>query len=756
MINPNSGNQNCEKKSNIPQTLVKSFLDEKRVIKSKNQNINSSFRKSDITKYNFNTKTLQSIIDNPIEKHIEKEKEKEKEKKIKFHKEDECSFKDISQITKKQTFIINDITTNSLFDDCEEEEFTSQIGYSLPSIELNDNYEDGNNKNISYYYKYKIEHAQPNEEIFLPDTTLTFNSLTITKPIKIKGQIGSCIEINQSSIYIYINNRNEDIDSVKISQVKIILNENDNVNNNEKKSSNLFVLYQGSILNLEDCDIVYQDKGNSILTTSEFQINLNKKSKSIAFGLYTCKKKDENDLTPLISVLSINNTRIANFCQTICSGKNTIVNISKSAISQNSGKAIIILNPLIFKIEETLIDKNSDDAIYIKFINSDLIDEKRQIFLRKNNFEMNWGNAFRLSSSSNIKLKLSVVMEGNIFKYNNSDCVNFSELCLDSLEILKNRFENNKRNGLNMHNLVLNDNNNVVELKENNFDENYGYGLFVYETLINSVSNKFSCNKAGGIILSNLIDSQKSSEIKSHSNQSENNILEISSLLNKNNKKTLISKNNFYENGDSGLKIINYSYTVIVEGSLFKENCKHGIFIDLNTQNSSSTNSHTTSSIFSEKLKSFKNADSNQTQLLANLIVLQCVIEKNLKSGISINNSLVYCENSFIIDNMDYAINVNKKEFQYCFKESKIKNKKNTINGNIGGEWGEIEIKDKISCTVGCGSTKNSQKNRKKFIENQVIGNNDKNKNNNELYDFGNSSEKKDSKRNSDDGCIII
>ncbi len=747
MIDPNSGNQNCEKKSNIPQTLVKSFLDEKRVIKSKNQNINSSFRKSDITKYNFNIKTLQSIIDNPIEKHIEKEKEK----KIKFHKEDECSFKDISQITKKQTFIINDITSNSLFDDCEEEEFTSQIGYSLPSIELNDNYEEGNNKNISYYYKYKIEHAQPNEEIFLPDTTLTFNSLTITKPIKIKGQIGSCIEINQSSIYIYINNRNEDIDAVKISQVKIILN--DNENNIEKKSSNLFVLYQGSILNLEDCDIVYQDKGNSILTTSEFQINLNKKSKSIAFGLYTCKKKDENDLTPLISVLSINNTRIANFCQTICSGKNTIVNISKSAISQNSGKAIIILNPLIFKMEETLIDKNSDDAIYIKFINSDLIDENRQIFLRKNNFEMNWGNAFRLSSSSNIKLKLSVVMEGNMFKYNNSDCVHFSELYLDSLEILKNIFENNRRNGLNLHNLILNGENNIIELKENNFDENYGYGLFVYETIINSQSNKFSCNKAGGIILSNLIDSNKNSEMKSQSNQSGNN-LEISSLLNKNNKKTIISKNNFYENGDSGLKIINYSYTVIVEGSLFKENCKHGIFIDLNSPNSSSTNSQTTSSIFSEKLKSFKNADSNQTQLLANLIILECVIEKNLKSGISINNSLIYCENSFIIDNMDYAINVNKKEFQFCFKESKIKNKKNTISGNIGGEWGEIEIKDKINCSVGCGSTKNSQKKRKKLIENQVIGSEDKNKNN---YDFCNLSYKKDiSKKDSDDGCKVI
>ena len=747
MINPNPENQNPEKKSNIRQTLIKSFLDEKRVIKSKNQNINSSFKKSDITKYNFYTKTLQSIIDNPIKKYVEKEKEK----KIKLHKQEECSFKDISQITKKQTFIINDITDNSLFDDCEEEEFTSQIRYSLPSIVLNENFEEGNNKKISYYYKYKIEHAQLNEEIFLPDITLSFNSLTITKPIKIKGQIGSCIEINQSSIYIYINNRNEDIDAVKISQVKIILN--DNENNIEKKTSNLFVLYQGSILNLEDCDIVYLDKGNSMLTTSEFQINLNKKTKSIAFGLYTCKKKDENDLTPLISVLSINNTRISNFCQTICSGKNTIVNISKSAISQNSGKAIIILNPLIFKMEETLIDKNSDDAIYIKFINSDLIDENRQIFLRNNNFEMNWGNAFRLSSSSNIKLKLSVVMEGNIFKYNNSDCVHFSELYLDSLEILKNIFENNRRNGLNLHNLILNGENNIIELKENNFDENYGYGLFVYETIINSQTNKFSCNKAGGIILSNLIDSNKNSEMKSQSNQSGNN-LEISSLLNKNNKKTIISKNNFYENGDSGLKIINYSYTVIVEGSLFKENCKHGIFIDLNTQNSSSTNSQTTSSIFSEKLKSFKNADSNQTQLLANLIILECVIEKNLKSGISINNSLIYCENSFIVDNMDYAINVNKKEFQFCFKESKIKNKKNTISGNIGGEWGEIEIKDKINCSVGCGSTKNSQKKRKKLIENQVIGSEDKNKNN---YDFCNLSDKKDiSKKNSDDGCKVI
>ena len=335
MINPNPENQNPEKKSNIRQTLIKSFLDEKRVIKSKNQNINSSFKKSDITKYNFYTKTLQSIIDNPIKKYVEKEKEK----KIKLHKQEECSFKDISQITKKQTFIINDITDNSLFDDCEEEEFTSQIRYSLPSIVLNENFEEGNNKKISYYYKYKIEHAQLNEEIFLPDITLSFNSLTITKPIKIKGQIGSCIEINQSSIYIYINNKNEDIDAVKISQVKIILN--DNENNIEKKTSNLFVLYQGSILNLEDCDIVYLDKGNSMLTTSEFQINLNKKTKSIAFGLYTCKKKDENDLTPLISVLSINNTRIANFCQTICSGKNTIVNISKSAFHKILEKQLL-------------------------------------------------------------------------------------------------------------------------------------------------------------------------------------------------------------------------------------------------------------------------------------------------------------------------------------------------------------------------------------------------------------------------------
>ena len=754
MINKNSEHPNSERKLNIKQTLVKSILDDKRIIKSKiqNQNADTSFRNPDMTKYILNTKTLQSIIDTPI-------RPIEKIKKNKQHKEDECSFKDISQITKKQNFIINDITNTSLFDDCEEEEFTSQIRYSLPSLEINENLDTDNNRNISNYYKYKIEHAEPNEEIFLPDTTLTFNSLAITKPIKIKGQIGSCIEITQSSIYIFITDKYEEIDAVKISQVKIILNDNEYHDSIEKRSNNLFVLYQGSILNLEDCDIVYQDKVNSILTTSEFNLNLNKKSKSIAFGLYTCKKKDENDLTPLITVLSINNTRITNFCQTICSGKNTIVNISKSAISQNYGKAIIMLNPLIFKIEETTIDKNSDDAIYIKFINNDLLDEKRQIFIRKNHFEMNWGNCFRLSSSKNIKLKLSVVMEGNHFKYNNSDCVNFSEICFDSMEILKNIFENNKRNGLNIHNLCSNDENNQVELRENIFDENYGYGSFIFETIINAQLNKFSCNKAGGLILSNLlIDSQKSSEMKSQNNQSSNN--NESSLLNQTNKKTFISKNNFYENGDSGLKIINYSYTVFVEGSVFKENCKHGIFIDLNTENSTSTNSQTTSSIFSEKLKSFKNADQNQTQLLANLIIIQCVIEKNLKSGISINNSLVYCEDSFIIDNMDYAINVNKKEFQFCFKESKIKNKKNTIIGNVGGEWGEAEIKDKIGCTITCGTSKNTQRNRKKQIENQVIGN-DLNKkkilNKYDSFEFSNKKDiiKKD-KNNNDDGCCIV
>ena len=737
MINKNSEYPNSERKLNIKQTLVKSILDDKRIIKSKiqNQNADTSFRNPDMTKYILNTKTLQSIIDTPI-------RPIEKIKKNKQHKEDECSFKDISQITKKQNFIINDITNTSLFDDCEEEEFTSQIRYSLPSLEINENLDTDNNRNISNYYKYKIEHAEPNEEIFLPDKTLTFNSLAITKPIKIKGQIGSCIEITQSSIYIFITNKYEEIDAVKISQVKIILNDNEYHDSIEKRSNNLFVLFQGSIL-----------------TTSEFNLNLNKKSKSIAFGLYTCKKKDENDLTPLITVLSINNTRITNFCQTICSGKNTIVNISKSAISQNYGKAIIMLNPLIFKIEETTIDKNSDDAIYIKFINNDLLDEKRQIFIRKNHFEMNWGNCFRLSSSKNIKLKLSVVMEGNHFKYNNSDCVNFSEICFDSMEILKNIFENNKRNGLNIHNLCSNDENNQVELRENIFDENYGYGSFIVETIINAQLNKFSCNKAGGLILSNLlIDSQKSSEMKSQNNQISNNT--ESSLLNQTNKKTFISKNNFYENGDSGLKIINYSYTVFVEGSVFKENCKHGIFIDLNTENSTSTNSQTTSSIFSEKLKSFKNADQNQTQLLANLIIIQCVIEKNLKSGISINNSLVYCEDSFIIDNMDYAINVNKKEFQFCFKESKIKNKKNTIIGNVGGEWGEAEIKDKIGCTITCGTSKNTQRNRKKQIENQVIGN-DLNKkkilNKYDSFEFSNKKDiiKKD-KNDNDDGCFIV
>ena len=63
MNNKNSEHPNSERKLNIKQTLVKSILDDKRIIKSKNQNQNTdtSFRNPDITKYILTTKTLQSL-----------------------------------------------------------------------------------------------------------------------------------------------------------------------------------------------------------------------------------------------------------------------------------------------------------------------------------------------------------------------------------------------------------------------------------------------------------------------------------------------------------------------------------------------------------------------------------------------------------------------------------------------------------------------------------------------------------------------
>ena len=71
-----------------------------------------------------------------------------------------------------------------------------------------------------------------------------------------------------------------------------------------------------------------------------------------------------------------------------------------------------------------------------------------------------------------------------------------------------------------------------------------------------------------------------------------------------------LTNNNFQENGESGLKLINYNFPVKAEENIFRENCEHGIFVDLDYRNTSSTNSNTWTSTMSERIKTFSAVES--------------------------------------------------------------------------------------------------------------------------------------------------
>ena len=74
-----------------------------------------------------------------------------------------------------------------------------------------------------------------------------------------------------------------------------------------------------------------------------------------------------------------------------------------------------------------------------------------------------------------------------------------------------------------------------------------------------------------------------------------------------------------------------------------------------------------------------------------------------------IDFGLIFCEESFIIDNIDNAIFIKKKEYQKCFKEGK----KCEINGTLGGNWGEINLNKDVSCGFSCMPKKNNDINSK-------------------------------------------
>ena len=563
-----------------------------------------------------------------------------------------------------------------------------------------------NQKQMNNIIKEKIEKAKLNEEIILPPFELSFESLNITKPIKIKGQQNSCLIINEGPILIDLeefNNAGRNIQgTAKISQLRIIYN--DNKINKDKKITTLFKLHPSSLIELEDCDIVFQNKKNGQTTLGPPQFNSGAiENKSVAFVMSSNKKVDNSDSLLNPAILTLTNTCIHNFYQSIRAGKNCVVNINKSAFIKNSGKAIVMLNPISLKINETFFQYNSDNSIHLKYIDDCLYTESRKIFINKNDFDAANGNDICIEGIKDSKLDLSIVITKNNFHNNTTDGVLIYDLVYNYFEISDNVFRNNQGNGLNIKKLFFRGissknctNYQSIKIKENHFIENKGFGLFVNDCVIDAMSNKFKLNKQSGMSLCNIIIDDPQKESSGISVRVNSNEYEDSSIFKSFKKATTLLKNSFYENGESGLFIHGYPYHINIYESVFTNNFRHGISIDLD----SLYNNKYGNNNFKMALNEFKS--SKRAFDLANINLNKCVIEKNMKAGLSINSCLIYCEGTFIMNNIEYAISLKKKDFKHCFKEGND----NLICGSMGGDWGKIDSHGDAACFSCMGGSK--------------------------------------------------
>ena len=603
-----------------------------------------------------------------------------------------------------------------------------------------------NDPHMNLVIKQKIENAKLNEEIILPNSEINLESLTINKPITIKGQQNSCLFINGGPILIDLENYNKNMKNnpknfIKFSQMRILYD--DSKVNKDKKITILFKLHPSTFLELEDCDIGFQPLSKT---------KSNKEKKSVAFLLSSNKTLENNknklDLNyPNTTILNLTNTRIHDFYQSIRSGQNCIANITKSAFLQNYGKAIVMINPISLKINESLFQNNMDNTVHVKYIEDNLFEEKRKIFINKNEFENTLGNHVCIEGIKSPKLDLSLVLTKNNFIKSNTDGVLAYDLLYNFFEIGNNIFKKNQGNGLyiqkSFYNKVfLSLNKNIqyqpIKIKDNQYIENKGFGLFNNDCIIEAISNKFKLNRHSGMFLCNIsVDDPKQGfngiqNFNSNNNNINYNLIDdddFSTIIKEVKRSSNLLNNSFIENGENGLFAYGYPYYINIFENVFNRNCKNGISIDLdplyknnininnnlNNNNIININTKKRNQDFNTLLSEFKSCPNKSSTELADITITNCVIENNKKTGIVLNSCLIYCDGSFIINNLDYAISIKKKEYQHCFKSGK----KNVINGSIGGAWGQIDM-GKEGCGFFCMGKDKLDLSKKEDILNKV------------------------------------
>ena len=647
--------------------------------------------------------------------------------------------------------------------------------FDLTKTKINQNSESCNDYDIN-----KETTRSTSNIIELPGNLIYLKHLEINRPITFKGKSGTVIVIEEGPIII---NLGKNTDSVKFFQIDFIFKpkvDSFSYKITEPLIYYLFKIYPGSLLEIEMCNISAERSKNIPQKFFCFQI-LSKQISSNSFNLQDSSGnsiKNESKIKDWISYLKLSSSKISKFDQTIRAGENSIIEIENCVFDYNIGKVIVLLNPIILRIVNTVFEMNLNNIIQIKYIKNKTFDDKQinsfklkndfnqksKIYLEGNEFTRNYGCGFQLEGEKGVDTEIEVLINKCNFKKNKGNSIFISDIIIQKLRIDSCSFLFNGENGIYLQNIKLyyilfnfnlvksidkqsevkfkemkdeQVNNKQIEyilttmnlnpntdsssndlkdylpvIRKNKFIDNDLCGIFINNVQAIISENEFIKNKAGGIIFCDINDSNKQNQLikdreykaLSTTNKNINHISESSE--GERYLSTYIQKCDFIKNGGSGIKITKYDFFISICNCLFQENIEYGLFLEGKSQ------------LENGKIQKFKSFESDQSTNASlsnypnetNVLFSSCKVLFNLRSGIYLNNKLLYIKESGICDNIHYAIEIPEEHQKNMFIIDKKSEK--MLNGTLGGNWGEVSISQKFNC-VGCFST---DKKIKKYI----------------------------------------
>lgn len=424
------------------------------------------------------------------------------------------------------------------------------------------------------------------------------------------------------------------------------------------------MIYGNSTLDVRDCRITSK---NTDLTSQAFR--------DTCFYLKNPQniilKKSDGHPT-----LIAQSTFISNFYSVIQNSILGKIFIEKLYMSHSRNHALNISNPYILDMKECIIEDSTKSCVNLRFSKEIASDTERSILIEKNDFTTGQSYGISIFGENTIHQNCSIKLNGNKISGFQKDGVGIKNLNVREILISENQIDNNKGNGICIHNVLDTQTFSQVQCFKNKISQSHLYGLTLIDVSFYSENDEISLNSKGGIIIS--------AGDKIHNKQE--------FIFYKNHPvRTILNSTQVVQNRDSGLIVVGaMKGPIILKSCQIKENT-NGLYIKQSSIDLSESNSPRESVI----------------QGLGDIVLEKCSVVFNTLSGIYLRNvaSKMYMKETLIHGNKNYAIFIqNPQDVDNLTLDEDGKTRiREYISGHIGGNWGMIyEQNSNICKTTKC------------------------------------------------------